>query len=108
MIDPVSFQPLPSTTPISKATSAESGFGAVLQEHASPPTGEDPEKIKTAARQFESLLLGQILKSVRMGSEDESADSILEMGQEQFAQALAQNGGLGLTDVIVRNFRGQS
>ena len=73
---------------------------------------DDPTKIKTAATQFEALLIGQMLKSMRdseggwLGTgDDESASSAMEYGQEIFAQALATNGGLGLASMIERGLQ---
>jgi flagellar protein FlgJ len=68
---------------------------------------DSPARLREAAQQFESLLLAQMLKSMRAGDgwlgtgEDASASSAVEMAEEQFAQALARNGGLGLTQTIV-------
>jgi peptidoglycan hydrolase FlgJ len=79
---------------------------------ASPPGAQannDPEKVRDAARQFESLLLGQILKSMRdseggwMGTdEDDASSSAMEYAQEMFAQALASGGGLGIARMVER------
>jgi Rod binding domain-containing protein len=62
-----------------------------------------------AARQFEALLLAQILKAVReaesqgwMGTgEDQANATDMELAEEQFAQALSAGGGLGLARLIV-------
>ena len=70
---------------------------------------DSPVRVHDAARQFESLLLGQILKSARQAAgggwlddgEDQAGGIATEMAEEQFAQALAQSGGLGLTELIV-------
>ncbi len=69
---------------------------------------EDPQKIENAAQQFESLLLAQILKSMREagsggwlgGGDDQAAAPALELAEEQFAQALSAQGGLGLAKMI--------
>lgn len=70
---------------------------------------DDPARIKAAAKQFEALLIGQMLKSMHdseggwLGTgDDESASSAMEYGQEIFAQALAANGGLGLASLVAR------
>jgi Rod binding domain-containing protein len=70
---------------------------------------DDPAKIKTAATQFEALLIGQMLKSMHdseggwLGTgDDESASSAMEYGQEMFAQSLANNGGLGLASMVAQ------
>jgi len=72
-------------------------------------SAEDAGKINDAAHQFEALLIGQMLKSMRdseggwMGTgEDEAASSAMEYAQEMFAQALASNGGLGLANLIAK------
>lgn len=66
----------------------------------------DPAKAKDAAQQFEALLLGQILRSVRevAGSEngDEAATCATEFAEQQFALVLARQGGLGLAALIAR------
>jgi flagellar protein FlgJ len=70
---------------------------------------DDPAKVKDAARQFEALLIGQMMKSMHdadggwLGTgDDDSASSAMEYGQENFAQSMAQGGGLGLADVVAK------
>lgn len=65
------------------------------------------QKTKDAAVQFESLLVGQILKSAHeedggwLGSgEDQTAGSAMQMADEYFARALTSHGGLGLARMI--------
>jgi flagellar protein FlgJ len=72
---------------------------------------DDPAKVKDAAKQFEALLIGQMLKSMRdseggwLGTgEDESSSSAMEYAQESFAQALASRGGLGLAAIVAKGF----
>lgn len=69
---------------------------------------DTPEKIEQAAKQFESLLISQLMKSMHedgskgwLGEEDESSACASEMAEEQFAQALANGGGLGLSRMII-------
>ncbi len=57
--------------------------------------------------QFESLLVGQILKSAHeeeggwLGAgEDQTAGSAMQMADEYFARALTSHGGLGLAKMI--------
>jgi flagellar protein FlgJ len=76
------------------------------------PAKDDPAKIKDAARQFEALLLGQMMKSMRdseggwLGTdEDDAAASAMEYGQEMFAQSMASRGGLGLADLVVKGLK---
>ena len=65
------------------------------------------QKTKDAAVQFESLLVGQILKSAHeedggwLGSgEDQTAGSAMQMADEYLAKALTSHGGLGLARMI--------
>jgi flagellar protein FlgJ len=74
-----------------------------------PSKRDTPEKIETAAKQFEALLIGQLMKSMHdpdakgwLGDEDESSESATEMAEEQFAQALSNGGGLGLARMVVQ------
>jgi peptidoglycan hydrolase FlgJ len=89
-----------------------SAAGSPLTSSAPADT---PEKIKNAAKQFEALLIGQMMKSMHdseggwLGTgDDDSSSSAMEYGQEIFAQAMAQNGGLGLSDLIASGLEKQS
>lgn len=69
---------------------------------------QTPEKIQGAARQFEALLIGQMLKSMKDSQggwfgagEDEASSSAMEYAQEMFAQSLSSNGGLGLARLVI-------
>jgi len=82
---------------------------------SAPPTGPKPattEKIQDAARQFEALLIGEMLKSMKDSQggwfgagEDESASSAMDYGQEMFAQALSAKGGLGLGKMVMAGLK---
>ena len=68
---------------------------------------DSPEKILGAAKQFESLLVAQLMKSMQdseggwLGTgEDQSASAAIEYGQEAFAQAMSASGGLGLAQMV--------
>jgi flagellar protein FlgJ len=81
-----------------------------LSPSAKAPNPHDsPEKIQKAAKDFEALLIGQMLKSVRessfgggWGTSDQSGDVALDMAEQQLAQLMASNGGLGLAKVITQ------
>lgn len=69
-------------------------------------------KIKEAARQFEALLIGQMLKSMRdseggwLGTgDDEASSSAMEYAQEMFAQSLSANGGLGMASLVMKGLK---
>ena len=102
--------PVVNQLPAKTAAISTSG-GAPASRPAS-----DPKKIENAAKQFESLLIGQILKSMHesgsenwLGSgEDASGESAMELAEEQFAQALASRGGLGLAKLIMKGLANRS
>ena len=72
---------------------------------------DSPAKIQKAGTEFEALLLAQMLKSARESSgngltgddaDDNDANStMVELGEQQFAQALASSGGLGIAKMVV-------
>ena len=84
---------------------------AVTQPHkaaddAAP--GSKAAKLKAASEQFESLLIGEMLKSVREASDegwlgsgsDSASESAFGIAESQFAQAIASHGGFGLAKTI--------
>ena len=77
-----------------------------------PGKKNEPARVKHAAEQFEALMIGQMMKSIRESEEsgpmaeekDQAGSSALQLAQEQFAQALAARGGLGLARVFTKSF----
>ena len=74
-------------------------------------------KIPGAAKQFEALIAGQVLKSVRDASQggwlgnddDQTGELTLEMAEQAFAQALAARGSFGIAKIVTNSLdRGQS
>lgn len=69
---------------------------------------DDPARIKETAKQFEALLIGQMMRSMRESSgegwlssgEDKSSSSLSEFAEQQVAQVLSACGGFGLTPLI--------
>ena len=78
------------------------------------PGKHEKKKIADAARQFEALLIGQILKSAcdastmtgSTGEADAAGSTAIEMAQEQFASALAARGGLGIATMVTNGLSG--
>ncbi|HTA44905.1 MAG TPA: hypothetical protein VK789_20795 [Bryobacteraceae bacterium] len=69
--------------------------------------GAQPQKAIKAAQDFEALLIGQMLRSVReeesgwLGTGDDDAGSTaLGLGEEELAKAMAAGGGFGLAKII--------
>ena len=78
-------------------------------EQSSVVKKDDPAKVKEAARQFESLLIGQMLRSAREASAGDDEDStksiMLDVADQQFSKLLANNGGMGLSRMIVQGLK---
>lgn len=91
----------------------------VPQKDVSQTKVDTPEKISGAAKQFEALMIEQILKSARdtsgggwLGGDDDPDDQtgslVMELGEQGLAQAMAVNGGLGIAKMVTANLeRGQ-
>ena len=70
-----------------------------------------PTKVEGAAKQFEALMITQMLRTAREDTEDgdSSSSTMLDLADQQFSQVLANNGGLGLAKLIVNGInQGQS
>lgn len=90
-------------------TLREIGGVGIGQPSGDARTPQKPEPVGKAAKDFEALLIEQMLRSAReagsgdwMGSADDQTGMPLgEMAEQQFAQMLASNGGLGLAKLVV-------
>lgn len=75
---------------------------------AAPEAGK-PKDAADAARQFEALMIGEMLRSAREAESDEEKDStgstMLDMADQQFAKMLADHGGLGLATMIAKSLK---
>jgi Rod binding domain-containing protein len=85
-------------------------FSAPLVGSFSSRFNDTPEKIQKAATDFEALLIAQMLKSARESGggvtgdadeQDETNSTLIELGEQQLAQALSSSGGLGLAKMVV-------
>ena len=87
-------------------TALTPGNSAIL-----PKKPDSPEKVHDAAQQFEALLLGQILETVRQGGgwlgsgEDSASSSAGGLAEQQLAVMLAKQGGFGLSALIEKGLR---
>jgi len=95
---------------------AVSGVIRMSAALATPVQRDDPKRVADAARQFESLMIGQLLKSMRESGEggwlgtgdDQAGAQAMELAEEQMAQALAQQGGFGLARLVVTGLKKES
>ena len=81
-----------------------------LHVGAQPLDGKRPEnlKLKDAAGKFEAMLIAQMLKSARKtdsggwsGESDQSTSCIMDMAEQQLADMLGAQGGLGIAQMVV-------
>jgi Rod binding domain-containing protein len=87
-----------------------SGTTAPLSDPLGP--AKKPDQTLKVARQFESLLIGQLLQMSRgedggwLGSgDDASSSSAVEMAEQCLAQALSDRGGLGIAEMVAGGLR---
>lgn len=70
----------------------------------------DPAKTKEAAQQFEAVLIGQLLRSMRESAsagwlgtgEDAAGDSMMEVAEEHLSAVMAAQGGIGLANLVTQ------
>jgi Rod binding domain-containing protein len=113
---------LPGMTTAATATTPASSTPAVREPgdqpeltfqtilgHVTPKT----DKVEDTAKQFEALIMGQVLKAAREASdggwlgtgEDQTGQLALEMAEQGFAQALAARGTLGIAKLVTSKLR---
>jgi Rod binding domain-containing protein len=71
-------------------------------------SSSNPSKIADSAKQFEALMLGQILKASHDSSDggwlgtgdDQGGEMAVELAEQQFAQAMSAKGGFGFAKLI--------
>jgi Rod binding domain-containing protein len=91
-----------------RTAATASRAGVSFQSALAQASPADPSKIADAAKQFEALMLGQILKASHdssdggwLGTGDDQAGSLaVEMAEQQFAQAMSTKGGLGIAKLV--------
>jgi Rod binding domain-containing protein len=99
--------------------------GSVIPENetfhsALKSAADTPQKISGVAKQFEALMIEQMLKSGRdtsgggwLGTDDNQDDQtgslVMELAEQSLSQAMAARGGLGIAKMVTANLeRGQS
>lgn len=64
---------------------------------------DDAQKVRRAAADFEALLIEQLLRAAQpedCAGSPEGA-TLLDVGRQQFAQAIASGGGLGIAKMVM-------
>jgi Rod binding domain-containing protein len=85
-------------------------IGALSAAIPDSTADQNPKRLPEAARQFEALMITQIMKSARESSgggwlsdgDETGEDTSMGMAEEQFAQSMAKSGGFGLANMIVK------
>ena len=82
---------------------------------APDPADREAKKQLGAARDFEAILIGQMLHSIReegsgwLGTgDDDASTTAFGFGEDQLAKALTKGGGLGLSKVIAAGLAAKS
>ena len=76
-------------------------------QRSAPDPGQ--AKLTRAASDFEALLIAQMLRSARESTASDADESdgaatnssLVEMSEQQLAQTLANNGGLGVAKIVI-------
>jgi Rod binding domain-containing protein len=92
------------------------GLPPGISEAGADRRRDTPDQVRNAATQFESLLIAQMLRQVResgsggwMGDgEDQTSSHMMGLAEEQLAQLLAAQGGLGLANLTAGQIARQS
>jgi Rod binding domain-containing protein len=89
-----------------------SGAGSLVGLGGSFPPVEpaNPQRVKEVAREFESLLIAQLMRGMRGGEEQswfgastgQSAGALSEFAEQVVARTLASSGGLGLASLVAQ------
>src|SRR3954471_11497182 len=96
------------------STGLSTGASAAFDALSDKGPKSEANKVAGAARDFEALLLGQILKSVHEGGgwlgsgDDDASSAAVGLGEEQLARTMAKTGGLGLSRLIETGLRNES
>ena len=73
------------------------------------PAQPKPKNAAEAAKQFEALMIAQMLRSARETAssekEDSTGETMFDLAGQQFAQMLANNGGFGLAKLITAGLK---
>jgi len=92
-------------------------LGGPLDWDSVPPQrhGDGAGDAKQAARQFEAMLIGQMLRSMREasgnkgnwlgGEEAQGSDTMSEFAEQQLGQAISSQGGFGLAPLVEQGLK---
>jgi len=112
---------IPSSTPAIESTRTsdrqvqprDAAHGDATFQQILAHASRKPDKIADAATQFEACILSQVLKTARQSSEggwlgtgeDQAGELGLELAEQEFTQALASRGGLGIAKLVTASLQ---
>ncbi|WP_018139139.1 MULTISPECIES: flagellar assembly peptidoglycan hydrolase FlgJ [unclassified Thioalkalivibrio] len=97
-----------------QARSALASDPSGLRDLGRAAQGGGDEALEAVAREFEAMLIGQMLKQMREASlgdglfDNEQSKMYLEMQDQEFAKAMSQGDGIGLREVLMQQLSQQS
>jgi Rod binding domain-containing protein len=113
-------QPLKTGTALQPLKTAAGADAETFHQVLAGESSKKPDKIAEVSKQFEALMIGQMLRSARESSgggwlssdddkDDQSGSLVMDMAEQGFSQAMAARGGLGIAKMVTANLeRGQS
>ena len=76
--------------------------------------GQEPERLRAAAQEFEGIMLGIMVKEMRKNvpespifGQNTGREMFNEMLDNQYVRIMTERGGIGLTQMLMRQFTGR-
>lgn len=106
----IEFGPTISSPALPGRNAAQAAPGESFSDALSTASSSEKSKVAEAAKQFEALMLGQLLKTARQSSEggwlgtgdDQAGEMAVDLAEQQFAQAMSAKGGLGIAKMVTK------
>jgi Rod binding domain-containing protein len=107
-------QPLKTGPALQPLKTAAGGDGETFHQVLAGESSHKPDKVAEVSKQFEALMIGQMLRSARESSgggwlssgddkDDQSGSLVMDMAEQGFSQAMAARGGLGIAKMVTAN-----
>lgn len=87
--------------------------GSTSSVAAAATAAADPDGLKQAAKAFEAIFMRQMISSMRAASLGEdllgssASEQFRDMSDARVADNMAENGGLGIATMLLRQFGGR-
>jgi Rod binding domain-containing protein len=94
--------------PAASAAPAAGAHGETFHQALAQASSAKPDKVANVAKQFEALMIGQVLKSARESSDggwldegdDQTGQLAMELGEQSLSEAMASRGTLGIAKLV--------